>query len=83
MIQIIATLLTIAIFALSLAISWALITQNQTAILSALAGRGAFPDTLSPDTGPAALIPFTPRGKNRLVRRHAHVHAAQQWSRAA
>lgn len=83
MIQVIATLLTLAIAALSLGISWAMITQNQTAILSALAGRGAFPNMISPDTSPAALAPFNPRSKMRHARRNSPARAPQHWSHAA
>lgn len=83
MIQIIATLLTLAIAILSVTIGWAIIAQNQAAILSALAGRGAFPDMISPDAGPAALVPFIPRSQKRTVRRQAHTRRAENWSRAA
>lgn len=83
MIQVIATLLILAIAILSLGISWAMITQNQAAILSALAGRGAFPNNLSPDTSPAALAPFSPRSKMRPARRHSPARALQNWSHAA
>ncbi len=83
MIQITATLLIVAIGCISVAISWAMIAQNQSAILSALAGRGAFPQTLSPDTGPAVIMPLPPRSKYRAARRPVRTRAAQNWSRAA
>lgn len=83
MMQVATALLFVVAAIVSLAAIIAMLKNNQFAIVSALAGRGAFPKTPAPEKGPAAQIVYAVRPVRRAEQRGYPVVAAHRWNRAA
>lgn len=83
MVHIATSLVFLVIGTLSLGLILAMLQQNQAPILSALAGRGAFPALPSPESGPSARMTFTLRSKKPATARRRDRRMAPQWSHAA
>lgn len=82
MIQVAAALLFAAAATLGMVVILAMLRTNGDAILSALAGDGAFPHTDAPLSGPATtVVVLRRRGAPRSVR--APVRVQTGFSRAA
>lgn len=83
MMQVTTSLLFVAAAIASLAAILAMLKNNQSAIFSALAGRGAFPMATTPEKGPAAQIIYVARPARRTAQRGKALTAAAPWSHAA
>lgn len=69
MVQVAAALLFASAAGMGVLVILAMLRTNGDAILSALAGEGAFPHGSSPQTGPAAtVVPLRRRDMSRGVR---------------
>lgn len=85
MIQVAAALLFAVAAGLGLTVVLAMLRNNETAILSALLGEGAFPGEVAPQPGPApAIITLRHSPRREAMRPLRPVVIAQpQFSRAA
>lgn len=86
MVQVAAALLFVLAAGLGVTVILAMFQNNENAILSALAGEGAFPIAVGPEKGPAAQIILLRRsGSRRDAPRPAHtaMRIQPQLSRAA
>lgn len=86
MAQVAAALLFALAAGLGITVILAMLKSNETAILSALLGEGAFARDAAPQPGPATIIKLRPSAPRRHVARaivaRAH-HSQPQLSRAA
>lgn len=74
MLQVATSLIFAVAACMGLAVIIAMLKQNSSAILSALAGHGAFPVQPSPETGPAAELGHILRPSRRSARRGSLVN---------
>lgn len=81
MVQVAAALLFALAAGLGLTVILAMLKSNGDAILSALAGEGAFPADAAPQPGPANVIKLRPSAPRRHISRAITVRP--QLSRAA
>ena len=81
MVQVAAALLFAVAAGLGITVILAMLRINETAILSALLGEGAFPADTAPQPGPATVIKLRPSAPRRHISRA--VIARPQLSRAA
>lgn len=86
MVQVAAALLFALAAGLGITVILAMLKSNETAILSALLGEGAFASNAAPQTGPNTAIKLRPSAPRRHIARAivARVrHSRPQLSRAA
>ena len=69
MVQVAAALLFALAAGLGLTVILAMLKSNGDAILSALAGEGAFPADAAPQPGPATVIKLRPSAPRRHISR--------------
>lgn len=81
MVQVAAALLFALAAGLGITVILAMLKSNETAILSALLGEGAFPADAAPQPGPATVIKLRPSAPRRHISRAVIVRP--QLSRAA
>ena len=81
MVQVAAALLFALAAGFGLTVILAMLKSNDDAILSALAGEGAFPADAAPQPGPATVIKLRPSAPRRHISRA--ITARPQLSRAA
>lgn len=81
MVQVAAALLFALAVGLGVTVILAMLRTNGDAILSALAGEGAFPADAAPQPGPATVIKLRPSAPRRHISRA--ITARPQFSRAA
>lgn len=81
MVQVAAALLFALAAGLGITVILAMLKSNETAILSALLGEGAFPADAAPQPGPATVIKLRPSAPRRHISRGVIIRP--QFSRAA
>lgn len=86
MVQVAAALLFALAAGLGITVILAMLKSNETAILSALLGEGAFASEAAPQPGPATAIKLRPSAPRRHIARAIVAraqHSRPQLSRAA
>lgn len=81
MLQVTTSLIFAAAACAGIGVIFTMLKHNGAAILSALAGHGAFPANPSPEKGPSAHMVFISRPSRRTVRRRANVSHTSDLAR--